>query len=282
MPAGELLLTSTLVIAECGSCHDGDLKKALQLVEAARESGCAVAKFQLWSDPDRLADRRGVPEHYRAIYLRYQMPASWLPVLQEACEARSPWTRGLRPIELMATTYLPEDIAVVAPYVRRFKVASFEADDKSFIEAHPDDRPIIVSLGMANGVPDHLFALRFQLLHCVSSYPAPPEAMNLAVLMPWDNGVSDGLIDSPFDGLSDHSRHLWMGALATVAGGKIIEAHLRLDDTDPQNPDFTTAFTPAEFAEYVRNIRFAEQAIGTGEKRLQACEREMAAYRVKG
>ena len=84
------------------------------------------------------------------------------------------------------------------------------------------------------------------------------------------------------DGLSDHSRHRWMGALAVAAGAEIIEAHLRLDDTDPENPDFATAFTPAEFADYVRNIRFAEAALGDGQKRLQDCERPMAEYRVRG
>jgi N,N'-diacetyllegionaminate synthase len=272
----------SLVIAEVGSCHDGQLKKALQLVEAARESGADAAKFQFWSNPDRLADRRNVPAHYREIYHRYQMIPSWLPVLKEACDARSPWTAGLRRIELMATTYLPEDIYVVAPFVDRFKVASFEAADKSFIWSHPGDKPIIVSLGMADEIPEHLQdgSRRVQLLHCVSAYPAPVDAMNLAVFH--DHGPSYDPEPSPFLGLSDHSRHTWMGALAAVAGAQIIEAHIRLESTSPENPDYATAFTPAEFAEYVRNIRFAEQVMGTGEKRLQPCELEMSAYRVQG
>lgn len=279
------MLNKTLVIAECGSCHDGELTKALQLVENARESGSDVAKFQFWSNPDRLADRRKVPDRYRQYYRQYQMIPSWLPVLKEACDARSPWTLGLRPIELMVTTYLPEDIFVVAPFVDRFKVASFEAADKSFIWTHPGDKPIIVSLGMADEIPGHLTdgSRRVQLLHCVSSYPAPPEAMNLGVLLPnGDDWTYEGLMESRFVGLSDHSRHLWMGALAVVAGAEIIEAHIRLDSTDPDNPDFATAFTPAEFGEYVRNIRFAEQVMGDGQKRRQPCEIEMSAYRVQG
>jgi N,N'-diacetyllegionaminate synthase len=284
---------NTFVIAECGSCHDGELTKALQLVEAARESGCSAAKFQYWSNPDRLADRRRVPVMYREIYRRYQVPVSWLPVLKEACEARSPWTRGLRPIEFMATCYLPDDVATVAPFVRRFKISSFEANDADFLRAHVpflpgDERPVnaelIVSLGMGADYSATLRALDgcywwscTKALHCVSSYPAPADAMNLSLLRPSPDDDERIL----YDGLSDHSRHLWMGAMATAAGAQIIEAHIRLEKTSPDNPDYATAFTPAEFAEYIRNIRFAEQVMGTGEKRLQPCELEMAAYKVK-
>jgi N,N'-diacetyllegionaminate synthase len=274
--------TKTLVIAECGSCHDGDFKKALRLVEAARAVGASVAKFQFWSDANRLADRRKVPESYRAIYRRYQMISPWLPALAEACAARSDDTRGKRPIEFMCSTYLPEDVATVAPYVKRFKIASFEAGDEELAIAHApflQSRSLIVSLGMNGNHRRWELAPNVQVLHCVSAYPAPPEAMNLGVLG-GDWGEPYDPSPSPFVGLSDHSRHPWMGALAVAAGAEIIEAHLRLNDTDPENPDFATAFTPTEFGEYVKNIRFAEQVMGDGEKKLQACEEPMAQYRV--
>lgn len=273
-------MSSTFVIAECGSCHGNDLVHALELVEAVRESGADCAKFQFWSNADRLADRRKVPEHYREIYRRYQMPESWLPVLKEACDARSVWTRGLRPIELMVTCYLAEDIAVVAPFVDRFKVSSFEAEDETFLTAHRRfHKPVIVSCGMQDAkdvwsladVCLELFA-DSSLLHCVSAYPVSDvAAMTLSVLRG----------ESPFQGLSDHSRHPLMGALAVAAGAEIVEAHIRLEKTCASNPDYATALTPSEFAEYVRNIRFAEQVMGSGEKRLQECERPMAAYRVQ-
>lgn len=276
------MLNRTLVIAECGSCHDGELRKALQLIEAARDGGADAAKFQFWSSADRLADRRHVPDRYRDIYRRYQIAPTWLPVLKEACDARSHWTVGLRPIEFMATTYLPEDIFTVAPFVKRFKVASFEAQDSVFIHTHPGDRDILVSLGMADSIPRHLAAAdrAIQLLHCVSAYPAPAEAMNLAVFQR-DWGESFDPSPSPFVGLSDHSRHPWMGALAVAAGASILEVHIRLDKTSAANPDYVTAFTPSEFADYVRNVRFAERVKGSGAKRVQPCEAEMAQYRVQ-
>jgi len=270
---------SVFVIAEAGSTHDGDLHQALALIEAAREAGADACKFQFYSDADTLANRRRVPPKYREIYRRYRLPVSWLQPLAAACAATATRTRGERPIEFMCSTYVAGDLATVAPFVRRFKVSSFEAQDAAFIEANAKDRDVIVSLGMADGVPGHLaYQEGIQLLHCVSAYPAPPDAMNLAVLRPRNMW---GRQESPlFVGLSDHSRHLWMGAMAVACGANIIEAHLRLDDTNPQNPDYATAFSPAEFAEYVSHIRFSERCMGDGVKRMMDCEREMARFRV--
>lgn len=271
----------TLVIAECGASHDGDFVKAQRLVDAARDVGADVAKFQFWSSADRLADRRRVPEHYREIYRRYQMPESWLRFLKARCDAYG--------IEFMATCYLPEDVAVVAPFVKRFKVASFEAGDEAFIAAHQPfqgnhEREIVVSHGMGSTWMDRRWFAPVRHLHCVSAYPARIESLNLGVLREgWCEDMVDRWPDrSVWDGFSDHSapEFTWTGALAVAAGAEIIEAHLRLDDTDPANPDAPHAMTPRQFTEYVANIRFAEACLGDGMKRLQSCEAECLKYRV--
>lgn len=274
-------MARTFVIAEAGSTHDRRLTKAFDLIEAAAIAGADAVKFQFFSDPDRLADRRRVPEGYRDIYRRYRVPDYWLAPLKDGCDRAD--------IEFMCTVYLPQDVAVLAPLVKRFKVASFEARDAEFLAAHASfDKPLIVSTGMMSAreswelkwrlLDDHKLAV--EVLHCVSAYPAPIEQMNLALLRPEGHDGCGGR--SRFDGLSDHSRDIRTGGLAVAAGAQIIEAHLRLDDTDPQNPDYATAFAPAEFAEYVRNIRFSEKVMGDGEKKLQPAEAEMARYRVGG
>lgn len=253
-------MNRTFVIAECASAHDGDLSKAKRLIDAAVVAGADAAKFQFWSSADRLADRRDVPPDYREIYRRYQIPREWLTVLSSYCGGR---------IEFMATTYLPEDIPVVLPHVHRLKVASFESKDHAFLEAHAaTGRQTLVSTGMSDERQWHFAGI--VPLHCVSAYPAPIEATNLLVLR------QEGLL-----GLSDHSRAVDMGALAVAAGAWFVEAHVRLDDTSPHNPDFAVAFSPAEFNEYVRLIRRAERIMGDGVKRPQPCEAPMLAYRVK-
>lgn len=270
------------VIAEIGSCHGGDLMQAQRLVEAAAAAGADTVKGQFWSSWFRLADRRKAGADYRRIYAQYQTPAFWMSFLAAACERVG--------VRWLCTVYLPEDVMLVSEYSDRLKIASFEAMDRNLVEAAAAVRPVIVSVGMQT--EDERVATGSRLrptdacLHCVSAYPADIAAMNLRAL--WTHAAINGVGCCNttgwecIPGLSDHSRQIDMGAMAVAAGAEIIEAHIRLDDTDPQNPDFETAFSPAEFAEYVALIRRAETIMGDGVKRLQPAERAMAAYRVRG
>lgn len=265
------------VIAEIGSCHDGNLWKAHRLIDAAIAAGADAVKGQFWSSADALADRRCVPDVYREIYRRYRIPVAWLSLFSGQCAKAG--------VEWMCTAYLPRDVSTVAEYCQRFKVASFEANAADLLCAHRTwrraGREVVVSLGMGGDVFKAMEGLggwhlpgRVQFLHCVSAYPAPLEAMQLSVL---PSGGGHNLLV----GLSDHSRQVDMGALAVAAGAEIVEAHIRLDDTDPDNPDYATAFSPHEFAEYVALIRRAETIMGDGVRRQQPAEQAMAAYRVR-
>lgn len=264
----------TYVIAEAGSCHDLDLVKAVELVYQAKVCGADAVKFQYWSDPDLLASRRKVPDHYREIYRRYQMPADWLRMLRTAAD-----TTG---IDFMSTAYLPQDVDVVALFVRHFKIASFERRDKALVLAHKRyisrDRWLIISQGMgrqglaAYACDDLTLAFYegLKLLHCTSAYPAPVESLNLRRIKTFCDGYSDH---------SDPTITL-TGALAVAAGANIIEAHLKLDQTRTDNPDAPHAMNPALFREYVRQIRWAERAMGQVGTEATAAERKMAKYQV--
>jgi sialic acid synthase SpsE len=264
---------STVIIAEIGSCHDGSIDKALALVRAAADAGADIVKAQYWSDPDKLAERRRVPDYYREFYKRYQVPDIWLPVLSTEADAHC--------LDFMATAYLPSDVPVLAEFVKHFKVASFEADSTDLLEAHwpimeldlkdRRDRWLMVSLGMGARGPEVPWYLThaYRPLLCTSSYPAPVESLNIRAVR-------------KLSGFSDHSdpAMTWTGALAVAAGAKIIEAHLRLHETDPENPDAPHAMTPEQFDNYVRHIRWSEVALGPGERRLQDAEKKMAKYKV--
>lgn len=267
----------TFVIAEPGSCADGDLLKLDALLRAAKEAGADAFKMQYWSSAERLAARRNAAD-YLPIYQRYRTTFETLLFMQERCAAVG--------VEFMCTVYLPEDVLPIEPLVKRFKVASFEAQDKVFVLLNlAFGKEVIVSTGMSDWEESPLaevyrYSPNISWLHCTSAYPAPVEDLNLSVLQTWQGygrhfGVGGRI------GLSDHSAHPITGALAVMYGAQIIEAHLRLDTTDPANPDYPAALNPADFAAYVRNIRFAEQARGDSRKRLQPSEVAMAKYLVK-
>lgn len=254
------------MIAEAGSCHDGDLSFAIELVLLAAEAGADAVKFQYWSSGKALASRRRA-EAYTTVYERYAMPATWLPRLSGVA--------GLRGLEYMTTAYLPEDIAVVAPHVTRFKIASFEARDREFIDAHRAyNKPCVISLGMLStadvlGIP---FAPHDIALQCVSSYPCPSDEAALGAI-----AYLDGLLPCAV-GYSDHTRRLSTGALAVAAGARAVEVHFRLRRTAPDNPDAAVALTPRELKRYITWIRHAERVLGARHKVVMPCERAMQAF----
>jgi N,N'-diacetyllegionaminate synthase len=247
----------TYVIAEAAACHDGDLSRARQLVALAQAIGADAVKFQWCSSPQRLAVRRNAPEYVEA-YRLLNFPVEWLELLKGDAKARG--------MEFLCTVYLPEDVPVIAPYVDRFKVASFEAGDDEFQAAHLQYmKPIIVSAGM-NQNP----MWGTQVLHCVSAYPTPVDEINLEKMRAMG-----------FDGLSDHTRHPLTGAFAVAAGAEIIEFHFRLALTSPNNADFVVARDPLEAKTYVQNIRLAERFMGSKDAMIQPSEEPMLKYRVQ-
>jgi len=260
---------SVLVIAEPGCTHEGSYEKLVQLLETAAACGANVFKPQWVSDPVAMCERRHIgPEHekrayYERAYGWLKFPVDWHADLRDRCK--------LLGMQYACTVFLTQDVATIAPFVDYLKISSFEANDEELSRAWwPHRRRVILSTGM-QGAGLGLMPVPFGLLHCVTSYPSPPSAMNLRV---FDDSNYE------YNGLSDHSRHLLTGSLAVALGAEIIETHYRLDACDPNNPDHAVAFTPAEFTQYVKNIRDAELMLGDGVKRVQPCEAWALPYRV--
>lgn len=263
-------------MAEPGCTAEGDYATMVQLLETAHACGADVFKPQWTSDPDAMVTRRKVREVYRRYYGWLHWPVDWHQDFRDRCRALG--------MQYACSVYLPQDVATVAPFVDYLKIASFEAQDKAlriaFNKYRRVRKPIVlVSCGAGFDGDVDGWNGETKRLHCVSAYPADLGAMNLACL----RGELDDdscWARTPYDGLSDHSRHLLAGALAVALGADIVETHYRLDACDPTNPDYVVAFTPVEFAAYIQNIRDAELMLGSGVKQIQDCERAMMPYRV--
>jgi len=256
-----------LIVAEPGGTHEGKLDRMLAMIRVAAEAGADVIKFQWTADAVKHAKHRNAPELAEA-YRRIAFPAEWHAKLWTACQEAK--------IEYACTVALKEELEVIDQFVKRFKVASFDAGDEIFIRANEAYcKPILISTGMQSGEELQWLLRRrernpsLKLLHCISAYPASVGESNLAVIRVY------GL-----DGFSDHSGQIITGGLAVAAGARIIETHFRLDDCDHSNPDFPHSLMPAEFQEYVAGVRWAERALGDGIKRCQPSEEPMKRYRV--
>lgn len=261
----------TFVIAEAGASHDTNKTWAIELVYIAKAAGADAIKFQFVSDPDEYAKRRKVPKEYRESYRKYALKAEWLDELHAIAKRQG--------LIFGCSVFLPKDVDQIEPYVDFFKVASFEASAPDLLRAYAPflgkARALFVSLGMGASAGDTykasggLPAGSVKFLHCVSGYPTPMKDLNLGRIR-----------EAELDGFSDHSGNVETGAMAVTAGAKIIEAHLRLDCTAPENPDYPHALSPDRFAQYVANIRAAERALGNGKNEVQESERQNVAFKV--
>lgn len=245
-----------------------ELQNAYRMIRAAKECGADAAKFQWVSDYRELMKRRKAPDSEEWAYRYVHFPAEWLPLLKAECDRVG--------IEFMCTAYLPQDVAVIAPFVKRFKVAAKEAGDKELMYAIQGEivkasprRTVIVSY---NGDTDYVWPDNeySKDLHCVSKYPCPLEELHLGEI--WEG-------ERCFEGFSDHSAHVLTGAVAVGAGARIIESHVRLHDTPKECPDFPHSLSlsecdecesrgeiqvhecPVSYAQYVQNIRTAERML---------------------
>lgn len=259
------------VIAELGSCHEGQPELRDAMIDSAHISGCNAVKFQFWSDADRMAQRRNVASGstYYAIYARYAVPPSFV---------RDGILRAHRlGLDAICSVYLPEDVETITSWgVDALKVASFENEDdvlwRAIRASNPSD--VVVSLGMTDvsavkrwrARRDDARAMQIYLLGCVSEYPARLD------------GVLRDLVMTPtLNGYSDHTANPLTGAVAVGAGAELLEVHTRDWGTPETNPDFFTALDNAQLNDYVTNARAAWRMVnGT-----RSDEREMRGFKVR-
>ena len=103
------------------------------------------------------------------------------------------------------------------------------------------------------------------ILHCVSSYPAPEEDMNLLVIPNLRNSFGCSV------GFSDHTAGVEVACAAVAMGARVFEKHLTLDKS-MSGPDHQASLDPSEMHHYCKSLREVRTAIGDGVKRIMPCE----------
>lgn len=258
-------------IAEMSGNHNGDLARALEIVDAVAAAGAHALKIQTYTadtltiDSDAPAFRvRGDHGLWgdRNLYSLYQ-------------EAHTPWewhseifdrarSHGLIPF---STPFDPTSVAFLEDLgVELYKTASAEIVDLPLLrEVARTGKPVVVSTGMAtlSEIDAAVTALRdagcteLVLLACTAAYPAEPEEARLGNIQ-----VLREAFDVPV-GLSDHTLGTGVAVAAAALGATVIEKHLTLD-RDDGGVDSEFSLTPAEFAALVVGAEQARVAVGSG------------------
>jgi N-acetylneuraminate synthase len=272
------------VIAEMSGNHNGDIKRAFALLEAAKKAGADAVKLQTYTADTITIDHDGPGFRIegglwdgRTLHELYQeahTPWEWHPQLfAKACELGI--AAFSSPFDATAIEFL-EKLGAPA-----FKIASFEVIDLPLIQrAAKTGKPLIISTGIASlgEIAEAVEAARaggcreIALLHCTSGYPTPPEDSNLRTL-PHLAEVFGAVA-----GLSDHTPGTAVPVAAVALGASLIEKHFTLRRADG-GPDAAFSLEPEELTELVANCRTAWMALGRISYQLEASEKDSLIFR---
>jgi pseudaminic acid synthase len=272
------------VIAELSGNHNGDIARALRLIEIAKEAGADAVKLQTYTADTMTIDHDGQGfkivggpwdgRQLHDLYREAHTPWEWHPRLFEHAAAIG-ITCFSAPFDATAIALLE---GVNAP---AYKIASFELVDTPLIRrAAGTGKPLIISAGMAteSEIDEAVAAAReggadgVVLLHCVSGYPTPAEDANLARIP-----ALAVRYDCPI-GLSDHSLGIEVALASVALGACMIEKHFTLARGDG-GPDAAFSLEPAELVALVKGVRTAHAAIGRADYGRAPSEQPNMAFR---
>jgi len=250
-----------LVVAEIGINHEGDVNKALRMIDDAAAVGAECVKFQTHVLDDEMIPNSVVPgnasESIWDIMSRCALGEEDEHRLKLYAESR-----GLiflsTPFSRAAADRL-ERLGVAA-----YKIGSGECNNYPLVEHIAGfGKPVILSTGMNNleSVDKSVAILRrhgisYALMHCTSMYPTPYRAVRLGALAQLAALYPDAVI-----GLSDHSVSNYPCLGAVALGASILERHFTSDKTWP-GPDIPISMDPAGLRELIQGSRAIHESLG--------------------
>lgn len=270
------------IVAEIGQNHNGSLDLALKLIDAAKAAGCDYVKFQKReprvcvprSEWDKMRSTPWGEMSYIEYREKLELSLSDYRTIDIHCQnVGIPWFVAPWDVESyhkMAERYeLP-----------MWKVASACLTDAPLLKAVGGlGRHVVLSTGMSTTEEiNHALAILanngslITLCHCNSTYPCPPEDLNLACIKTLHREYGCAPYIEAI-GYSGHEVGLPTTIAAVALGATYIERHITLDRA-MWGTDQAASVEPQGFARLVKSIRTVESALGDGVKRITEGEIE--------
>lgn len=273
------------VVAEMSGNHNGELSRALAIVEAVKAAGADAVKLQTYTADTITIDYNGPGftvegtlwegRTLHDLYDEAHTPWEWHEaIFAKGKELDIPVFSS--PFDATAIDFL-EKLGCPA-----YKIASFEIVDLPLIEkAAATGKPVIISTGLSSAeeIVEAVAAARRAgggrdpaVLHCISNYPTDPQDCNLSVL------PALAALTGTVVGFSDHTLGTAASVAAVALGASIVEKHVTLSRA-AGGPDSEFSLEPDELRALIADCRAAWQARGNGRMERPQCEQGLAVFR---
>ena len=273
-------MNRTLIIAEAGVNHNGDINLAKRLIDVAADAGADYVKFQTFK-AENLVQKKAKKAEYQVtntgnsdsqfeMLKKLELTYENHGILIEYCESKN--------IKFLSTAFDFESIEFLKNKLDFYKIPSGEITNLPYLEKVAKlGLSIVMSTGMATmqEVKDALAVLTknginkndITILHCNTEYPTPMKDVNLTAMLSIEKELGLNI------GYSDHTLGIEIPIAAVALGAKVIEKHFTLD-RNMEGPDHKASLEPAELKAMVSGIRNIEVALGNGIKQPSHSEQK--------
>ena len=269
----------TLIIAEAGVNHNGDIALAKKLIAAAADAGADLVKFQTFIARNLVSKSAPKAEYQKNVTDPEESQQEMVRKLELSKENHLELIDECKRkgIGFFSTAFDLESVDLLEEFGSKFvKVPSGELTNLPYLRyLTRTGKPVLLSTGMANlgeieaainvieqaGTP----RAKITVLHCTTEYPTPMEDVNLRAMVNIGNALGVKV------GYSDHTSGIEIPIAAVALGATVIEKHFTLDRNLP-GPDHRASLEPDELKAMVAGIRNIERALGDGIKRPSPSE----------
>ena len=268
----------TLIIAEAGVNHNGDINLAKRMIDVAADAGVDYVKFQTFKT-ENLVQRNATKASYQidntdnagsqfSMLKKLELSNKNHNILIEYCK--------LKNVKFLSTAFDFESIEFLKDKLDFYKIPSGEITNLPYLEKVAKlGLSVVMSTGMANMqevkeafsvlVKNGLKKEDITILHCNTEYPTPMEDVNLCAMLSIEKELGVKI------GYSDHTLGIEIPIAAVAMGASVIEKHFTLN-RNMEGPDHKASLEPDELKTMVTAIRNIELALGGGIKKPSKSE----------
>ena len=270
----------TLIIAEAGVNHNGDMALAKRLIAVAAQAGADLVKFQTFIAADMISPSAPKAEYQKGTTNPQESQQEMVRRLELTKDNHLELIDECKKcgIGFFSTAFdrASIDLLKELDHSGIVKVPSGEINNLPYLRYLTNQgKQVLLSTGMADlgeieaainvieqaGTPRDSITV----LHCTTQYPTPMEDVNLLAMVNMRQAFGVKV------GYSDHTLGIEVPIAAVALGASVIEKHFTLDRS-LAGPDHQASLEPNELREMVKGIRNIECALGNGIKRPSANE----------